>query len=398
MLRLVPPAGAPVGTGQIVRALGTALAGGTGEESMARLAAHLRVRHVWGVSSGRAALWVVFRSLQRLRPERNVVALPAYTCFSVAASIVRAGLKLYPLEMDPETLDFDRSQLEALPADKLLCILTSNLFGFVNDVARVQEIARRAGAFVVDNAAQALGASRDGRFAGTNGDVGVYSLGRGKALSAMEGGLIVANTEAIARALEQEARKVLPPAPAHGAYLLFQLAAYSAFLRPSLYWIPDALPFLKLGTTEFDPQFTVRALHPLSRELLLILLERLEAMNEIRRANATRLIEALAGSRALYVPQPSPDTRPTFVRLPVIARDEATRTRAVDRLRREGIGASAFYPRAICDIENIGSHMPGPAIHCEKAERLARTLFTVPVHPLVNHRDTEKMIGVLTAV
>ena len=110
------------------------------------------------------------------------------------------------------------------------------------------------------------------------------------------------------------------------------------------------------------------------------------------------LIEALAGSRALHVPQPSPDTRPTFVRLPVIARDEATRTRAVDRLRREGIGASAFYPRAICDIENIGSHMPGPAIHCEKAERLARTLFTVPVHPLVNHRDTEKMIGVLTAV
>ena len=205
MLRLVPPAGAPVGTGQIVRALGTALAGGTGEESMAKLAAHLRVRHVWGVSSGRAALWVVFRSLQRLRPERNVVALPAYTCFSVAASIVRAGLKLYPLEMDPETLDFDRSQLEALPADKLLCILTSNLFGFVNDVARVQEIARRAGAFVVDNAAQALGASRDGRFAGTNGDVGVYSLGRGNAFSTTGGSLIGANTETNDPRVVQEA-------------------------------------------------------------------------------------------------------------------------------------------------------------------------------------------------
>jgi perosamine synthetase len=398
MLRLVPPAGAPVKTGQIVRALGTALAGGAGEESMARLATRLGVRQVWGVSSGRAALWVVFRSLQRLRPGRNVVALPAYTCFSVAASIVRAGLKLYPLDMDPQTLDFDRSQLETLPSEKLLCILTSNLFGYVNDMATVREAARKTGAFVVDNAAQALGAYRDGQCAGTSGDVGVYSLGRGKALSAMEGGLIVANTQAISRALEQEARNLQPAAPAHGAYLLFQLTAYSAFLRPSLYWIPDALPFLKLGTTEFDPQFAVHTLHPLSRELLLILLERLDTMNEIRRENAGRLIEALAGSRDFRVPQPSPETRPTMVRLPVIARDEETRTRAVDALRREGIGASAFYPRAICDIDNIGAHMPGPAVHCEKAERLARTLFTVPVHPLVGHRDTERMIGVLTAM
>lgn len=397
MLRLVPPAGTPVRTGQIVRALGTALTGGAGEESMDRLATRLGVRHVWGVSSGRAALWVVFRSLQRLRPDRNVVALPAYTCFSVAASIVRAGLKLLPLEMDPETLDFDRSRLEDLPGDKLLCILTSNLFGYVNDMANVHKAARKAGAFIVDNAAQALGASRDARFAGTGGDVGIYSLGRGKALSAMEGGLIVTNTEAISRALEQEAGNLQPAAPAHGAYLLFQLAAYSAFLRPSLYWIPDALPFLKLGTTEFDPQFAVHTLHPLSRELLLILLERLDTMNEIRRANAGRLIEALAGSRDFLVPQPAPGTRPTMVRLPVIARDAETRARAVNALRREGIGASPFYPRAICDIENIGAHMPGSAVHCERAEHLARTLFTVPVHALVGQQDTERMIGVLTA-
>ncbi|HVB34928.1 MAG TPA: DegT/DnrJ/EryC1/StrS family aminotransferase [Patescibacteria group bacterium] len=365
---------------------------------MSALAARLGVRHVSGASSGRAALCVVLRSLHGLRPERTVVALPAYTCFSVAASIVRAGLKLYPLEMDPETLEFDRPQLEALPADRLLCILTSNLFGFVSDAAHIRRVARARGAFVVDNAAQALGAWRDGQPAGTGGDAGIFSLGRGKALPAGEGGLIVTNNEAISWAIEAETRNLHPASPAHAAYLLFQLTGYSAFLRPGLYWIPDALPFLKLGATEFDPRFPIRTLHPLSRELLLVLLNRLDAMNETRRLNARRLIEALGGSRLLYFPQPSPDAQPTMVRLPVVARDARTRRLAITRLRRAGIGASPFYPSAICDIAGIERHMASANYHRPKAEHLAQTLFTLPVHPFVKQRDIARMIGILRAL
>src|SRR5689334_19813047 len=125
MLRFVPPAGFPLTARQIFRALRLSSRLHTGTaENLASIAARLGSRYVFSISSGRAALCLVLKSLARLNPGREVVALPAYTCYTVAASLVRANLKLYPVEIDPQTLDFDFSQLEAVPAEKLLCIVT----------------------------------------------------------------------------------------------------------------------------------------------------------------------------------------------------------------------------------------------------------------------------------
>src|ERR1700730_3336199 len=168
MMRLVPPAGVPLQMTQVFRALRTVLSlnGNDAAECLTSVGALLRVRYVFGVSSGRAALWLVLRSLHRLQPERDVVALPAYTCFSVPASVVRAGLKIHPLDIDPHTLDSDLSQLAELPEKRLRCIVTSNIFGFVQAPPRTRHVAQAKGAFVPDDAAPALGSMRNGLFAG----------------------------------------------------------------------------------------------------------------------------------------------------------------------------------------------------------------------------------------
>lgn len=399
MLRFVPPAGTPLELTEIVRAWSRSIcASRKRKDSLATLSMRLGVRHILGASSGRAALWLVLKTLHRLRPDRNVVALPAYTCFSVAATVARAGLKLHPLEVDPGTLDVDTCGLETLPNDNLLCILTSNLFGFVNEVSRYETIARETGAFFVDNAAQALGAARAGRLAGTAGDVGIYSFGRGKALAALEGGAIVTNNDELAQALREEESQLRNSSPFHRPRLLVELFAYSVLLRPRLYWIAEGMPFLKLGTTEFDVGFPVRSLDSLAGELIVHLLDRLEEFNEIRRANAASITEALDQCGTLSFPQPARNCRPTMVRLPVIARDESTRTRALTRLRQAGVGASAFYPNAICDIPGIESCLASRNCHRKQAERLSRTLFTLPVHPLVQQRDIERIVDILGAL
>jgi perosamine synthetase len=399
MLRFVPPAGVPLRLAHIVRALKTVLtSNGRAAECLTSIAARLHVKYVFGVSSGRAAMWLVLRSLLRLQPERNVVALPAYTCFSVPASVVRAGLKLHPIEIDQHTLDFDLSELDALPDKKLLCIITSNLFGFVNDFSRIQQAAQAKGTFVLDDAAQALGAMRNGQLAGTLGDVGLYSLGRGKAVAAMEGGLIVTNSEEIARALQGEAKNLDAPSLSHGAWLLLEMLVYSILLRPPLYWIPNALPFLKLGATEFNPAFPTDELHSLCQALLPQLLDELQAINQVRRANARTICQALAGNPEFDLPTPAPNTHPTFVRLPVVARDRVTRERAVSRLRSARIGASSFYPGAICDIAGIEPYMSARDFHRKHAELLSQRLFTLPVNPFVRPQDLERMVDILTAL
>jgi dTDP-4-amino-4,6-dideoxygalactose transaminase len=336
--------------------------------------------------------------LHRLHPDRDVEAVPAYTCFSVPAAIVRAGLKIYPVEIDPKTLDFDPEQLAAMPERKLLCTIPCNLFGFPNDTLAVRSAARSKGAYVIDDAAQALGSTRDGNLAGTMGDVGIYSLGRGKSIASVAGGLLVTDSDEIAATIQSEQRGLVASGTAEGGKLLLKMFSYSLLLHPRLFWIPNSLPFLKLGTTEFEPSFPARGMHALSLALLQRLLGDLVGVNQVRQRNAKTITDALRGSRNFDLPNPGATSQPTFVRLPVVARDHATRDRAVAQLRDVGIGATTFYPSAICDIPGIGAHMSGRSFHRVQAEELSRRLLTLPVHPFVEPQDIDRMVEVLTTL
>jgi len=396
MFRFVAPAGAPLELAQILRSARASLAGnGTTERLSVSFGAAVNCRYVFAAASGRAALALILRSLTSLRPGRGVVALPAYTCFTVPAAIVRAGLKLHPLEIRPDNLDIVPGQFDELPGEGLLAILTSNLFGLLNDADRIRQAARARGAFVIDDAAQALGATRNGCPAGMLGDVGFYSFGRGKALAAIEGAVIVTNSEEIAGAIQREAAGTRRPSPFHSVWLLFQMLAYSVLLHPRLYWIPNSLPFLKLGTTEFDPEFADFRLPGIVRALLPELLPRLADMNRIRRANAAALGARLKNHPDFSLLQPGEGVEPNYIRFPLLARDEVARDRAVTMLRGAGIGASPFYPGAVCDIDGIAPHMAAADFHRPAAEEASRRLLTLPTHPYVRESDVRRTLDTL---
>jgi perosamine synthetase len=338
---------------------------------------------------------LILRSLHSLAPERDIVAVPAYTCFSVPAAVIRANLRLYPVEIDPKTLDMDLSQLDAVPSAKLLCVVTANLFGLVSDAARIREIARSKGAFVVDDAAQALGASRDGRLAGTLGDVGFFSFARGKAVAGVGGGLIATDSEAIAAGIREKLLAV-PPAPfSESLQLLAAMTAFSLLLRPRLYWFPNSLPFLKLGLTEFEPDFAISQLSPVAQALVIQGVKDIDRVNETRLKRAAQIRLALEHAPDFVLPDAPADCRPTYIRFPLIAHDEETRGRALAQLREAGIGGSAMYPSAICDIPGIERHMATADFHRPHAEDLSRRLLTLPTHPYVRDSDVERMIDIL---
>ncbi len=396
MLRRLPPAGVPLGGRVLLTALSKAMAAnGTHERLLRTLESRLAVPYVYAVNTGRTALWVALRALHRLRPERNVVAIPAYTCFSVPAAVARAGLRMQPVDIQPETLDFDYAHLESLPEKNLLCVVAGNLLGWVNDVPRIRQIAAAKGAFVVDDAAQAMGATLQGQPAGTMGDVGLYSLGRGKALPAVEGGILVTRDTTIAEAIQSELVQLPPASWLHTAVVAAQMLAGALLLHPALYWLPDSLPFLKLGVTEYNPNFPRTGLCSVSAALLAERQPELERLNQIRRTNAQALRVALQGSSSFQLPQPLPGSEPVYLRMPVLAATEEIRRAALARLQAAGLGASGYYPSAVCDIPAASTHWSAAQCHCPAAESLARRLITLPTHPLVTLRDREAMIRIL---
>ncbi len=151
MTRFLPPAGMPLHLSDFAAGMRSLL--NPAADGIGSVTGYTGARHAFGMGSGRAGLVVIFRALRRLSPERSIIALPGYTCYSVAAAAVRAGLKVYPVEMNPATLDIDYRQAAQLPYDKLLAVLTANLFGFASDIPKLRELAAGSGAWVVDDAA-----------------------------------------------------------------------------------------------------------------------------------------------------------------------------------------------------------------------------------------------------
>ena len=178
--RTLPPAAAPLSWRDIWHGVTGSLTPGRAHRAReAEIRCEFGVRHVFLVSSGSAALALALIAL-RSRSTRTEVIIPAYTCFSLPAAILKAGLQPVPCDIDPVTFDFDHTLLRQTMTGRTLCVVGHHLFGIPSDMARLRAICDSNGTFLIEDAAQAMGVELDGRKLGTMGDVGVFSLGRGR--------------------------------------------------------------------------------------------------------------------------------------------------------------------------------------------------------------------------
>jgi perosamine synthetase len=148
--RTIPPAAAMIGFRDLLCGMAGFLFGGKYLRDLeAGLKRYFGVRHIFLVSSGKAALTIILKALQSLSPKKREVLIPAYTCYSVPSAIVKAGLKVSLCDMNSATLDFDHALLADAINDTTLCIVPTHLFGIPADVERVKGMCRNRGIFVV---------------------------------------------------------------------------------------------------------------------------------------------------------------------------------------------------------------------------------------------------------
>jgi perosamine synthetase len=387
-LRALAPTAAP----SRFRDIALGLAGGLRHtNALARLArdteATLGVRAFFPFSSGRAALVVALAALRRLSSATRVV-VPAYTCFSVPAAVKRAGLDLVPCDVDPCTLDYDFDQLERLLASTaILCVLSTHLFGLPADLRRVRRLCADRGIFVLEDAAQAFGLRCADGWLGTLGDVSLFSFGRGKTVSAAGGGAAVTNSSPIAESLAAEYAKVPPASSRTGATRLAEAVVLTTLVRPRLYWLPERLPLLGLGRTEYSTDFGIRRLSNVQAGLLLEWHQQAERFGRLRTANAHRLAELL--------PEAVPLLRGPCIRMPYLCASRSERDAVLAASRQRGLGIALMYPTSIHRIPELRREIGH--LHLPGADHLADRLLTLPVHCHVSDRDLVEIARVVRA-
>lgn len=376
--RTIPPAAAPLGWTDLCHGVAGALGP---VQSIRALEDGIRrefgVRHVFTVSSGKAALALTLMALKSGSSRRSVV-IPAYTCFSVPAAVLTAGLRPVLCDIDPSTFDFDHAQLARTLDDDTLCVVAPHLFGVPAAIERIRTLCAAHCSVLVEDAAQAMGVESSGRPLGTLGDVGIFSLGRGKNITCGSGGIIVTNSTPVATAIEGLYRPLRAASRARQLADFVRLVMLTIFIRPWLYWIPAALPCLGLGRTVFPKEIPLNRLSGMQAGLLRNWRRRLAGSNRARAATAAYF------SHVLPLQCPRDDGHP-YLRLPMVASNAEEKDRLFALSQKRGLGLALAYPTPVNEIPEIRSTFDGQRFPA--ARTVSERLLTLPTHSWVSERD-----------
>ncbi|MEX2048881.1 MAG: DegT/DnrJ/EryC1/StrS family aminotransferase [Gemmatimonadota bacterium] len=366
------------------------------DDARAALSAHLTQRfaaeRVCLTGSGTEALRLALEIAKRSRSARGgLVALPAYSCYDVVTAAVGADVRAVFYDIDPVTLSPDMESLSRAIDAGAEIVVAGNLFGFPIDWDAVRSQCDRAGALLIEDAAQGLGSGWGGREFGTFGDLTVLSFGRGKGWTGGGGGALLARGELGAAGLDEFERGVdRLPRPGAGARAAVLSGVQWCLGRPWAYGLVASLPGTGLGETAYKQPAPVTGIPAFCAAAALRHADAAQGLVTVRRAWARRW-DALftpadgAGterSGALEPCVPLTGGACGYLRYPLLGTSaDAFAARAA----RAGVARS--YPRALPDLPEAQPVSARAAGAARGARALAAGLVTLPTHRLVDEVD-----------
>ncbi|MBE0500927.1 MAG: DegT/DnrJ/EryC1/StrS family aminotransferase, partial [Desulfuromonadales bacterium] len=216
-------------------------------------------------------------------------------------------------------------------------------------------------------------------------------LGRGKAFSTVEGGILLTDNREIAAAIEEELSELKPYNFFELVTLVLTALALKLLTSPALFWLPKSLPFLQIGATHFDPDFAIRTFSKFQAGLTFSWLERLERFRTQRRFNAEKW--AMQKTNNTVKPYLTTESLPDLIRFPIECADESVRRELLHESERYGLGLAAVYPDTIAGITELKKTFAGQQFPV--AQQLVHRLATLPVHPLVANYDRQRIARLL---
>lgn len=162
-------------------------------------AEHFGVKHAISVNSATSGLYCACGAVG-LNPEDEVIVSPYTMTASATGPLLYNAIPVFA-DIEEEHFCLDPDSIEERITEKTKAIIVVDIFGQPYDADKINAIAKKHNLYVIEDTAQAPGAKYKGKFAGTLGDIGVYSLNYHKHIHCGEGGIIVTNDDELAERL-----------------------------------------------------------------------------------------------------------------------------------------------------------------------------------------------------
>jgi len=274
------------------------------------------------------------------------VVVPSFSFIATAEVVALAGAKPVFVDINPLTYNVDAVKVEKAVTKKTKAVIPVDLYGLPAGMKPIREIADKHGLVLIEDAAQAHGATYMGKPCGGFADVACWSFYASKNMTTGEGGMITTSKKAFA--------DKIPFMRAHG-----EKEEYFSSMLGHNYRMPEiegAIGCVQLGKL---PRFL-----------------------EARRRNAERLTEKLTNAERLQLPCEPRGFRSSWYLFTVRLRNasEAERNAVVEKLRRKGVGATVYYRTP---IHLMPYYRRFGRFRLPETEKAAGQVFSLPVHPAV---------------
>jgi dTDP-4-amino-4,6-dideoxygalactose transaminase len=154
---------------------------------------YFHAKHAIFVNSATSGLWAACNSIGIKQGDEILVSPYTMTCS--ASMPLLFGAKPVFVDIEKDYYCMDPAKIEEKITDKTKAIIAVNIFGQPCDFDAINAIAKKYGLIVIEDAAQSIGATYKGKYAGTLSDIGVFSLNRHKHINCGEGGVITTNND-----------------------------------------------------------------------------------------------------------------------------------------------------------------------------------------------------------
>ena len=309
------------------------------------------VKHAVAVNNGTAALNAALLAAGVAGGDEVIV--PSFTFVATAEAVVFAGAKVVFADIDPETFTISPDDVEQVISSKTRAILPVDLYGYSADMKALREIAKKHDLALIEDAAQAHGATYRGKPAGFFADAACWSLYASKNITTGEGGVITTDDDKI----EEKLRLIRN----HG-----EKTKYTSVLMGNNYRMPEIEAAIGIVQLKKLPSFVAK-----------------------RRQNAQQLTKILQKSQRLKLPTETELNQHSWYLYTVklVNGTEEERNLILKELKQKEIGAEAYYINPVNTMEFYRKNFNSRKL--PETEKAAKQVFSLPVHPNVTSEQID---------
>ena len=352
--------------------------------------------------SGRVALYWLLRALQLRRGDE--VITQAFNFPAVVAAIQAAGAVPRFVDLAPDTFEPDPAHLEEVIGPRTRAVIVTHLYGNPADMDSLRRVCQRHGVAIIEDCAQAVGATYQGRPVGTFGRGTLFTFGVTKNFTLLAGGAAASPDPEVAARVAKQARRHPRVGAARSLYLAAHSTGLTAITRP----LPFSLglfPALRLlERVGLDPVHKIMGEPPMPLADIqqaprpsasmaavgLVQLSRYEALNRARTRNGWYLRRLLRGAGGFTLCPMREGS--VFVSFPLLHHN---REELALQLKQRGVDTDLGFMRDCSTLEMFaGEKVPGH-VPCPHSRRAADQILHLPIYPQLAKGELDRVAASL---